>query len=112
MKIYQLYEYGGQWEDAFEYIIGSYMRKERADEEKLKAEQKETERIKQYKRCNNCPINDNDLQSETLEYAQHTCHNYCGNAQILEDKFGYDCENYAGSWEESKFRIIEVEVEE
>ena len=30
MKIYQLHEYGGQWEDSFDYIIDSYLKKERA----------------------------------------------------------------------------------
>lgn len=43
MKIYQLHEYGGEWEDRYDYIIGSYLRKERAEEEKVKAEKMEKE---------------------------------------------------------------------
>lgn len=112
MTIYQLHEYGGQWEDAFDYIISSYMRKERAEEEKLKAEEKEAKRTEQCKKCNNCPIGDEDLQADTLEYAKHTCRNYCSRAEIFEDKFGYDCEHYEVCWEESRFRVEEIEVEE
>lgn len=110
MKIYQLHEFGGQWEDSFDYIVGTYAKKERAIEEKNKLEQKEVARQERYKKCNNCPILDDDLQADTLEYAQHTCRNYCSNARILEDKFGYDCENYEGSWDKSRFRIDEIEV--
>ena len=38
MKIYQLHKYGGEFEEAYDYIIGSYFRKERAEEEKMKVE--------------------------------------------------------------------------
>ena len=110
MKIYQIHETGGQWEDYFDCIVGTYLHKDRAESEKIKLEQKEKTRQERYKKCNNCPILDDDLQADTLEYAQHTCRNYCSNAQILEDKFGYDCENYEGSWHESSFRIDEIEV--
>jgi Na+/melibiose symporter-like transporter len=41
MKIYQLHKYGGEWEDAYDYIIGTYWLKKRAEEEKSKAEAKE-----------------------------------------------------------------------
>ena len=36
MKIYQLHEYSGEYEDFSDRIIGSYLRKERAEEEKAK----------------------------------------------------------------------------
>ena len=112
MRIYQIHKCGGQWEDSYDYIIGSYLKKERAEEEKVKAEKKESTRIERHKKCCNCPIVDNDLQADTLEYAKHTCGSYCGNAQIYEDKFGYGCENYECSWDDSSFSIDEVEVEE
>lgn len=41
MIVYQLHKCGGEWEDSFDYIIGSYLRKERAEEEKIKAETEE-----------------------------------------------------------------------
>ena len=110
MKIYQLHEFGGQWEDRFDYIVGTYVKKERAVEEKLKLEQKEAARQERQRKCNDCPILGNDLQCDTLEYAQHACHNYCSNAQISEDKFGYECGNYECGWDASSFRIDEIEV--
>ena len=33
MKIYQIHDYGGEWEDRFDYIVGSYLSKEKADAE-------------------------------------------------------------------------------
>ena len=45
MKIYQLHERGGEWEDYYDYIRGSFLRKERAIEEKIKAEVKQKEEI-------------------------------------------------------------------
>ena len=112
MKIYQIHETVGQWEDYFDYIVGTYLHKDRAESEVQKLVTKEVDRQERYRKCSNCPIIDNDLQSDTLEYAQHACSNYCSNAQIYEDKFGYDCENYEGNYDNSSFRIDEVEVEE
>ena len=112
MKIYQLHEYSGEYEDFRDYIIGSYLRKERAEEEKIKAEQAECTRQERYKKCNDCPIIDTDLQSGTFEAARNLCSKYCNHAQIYEDKFGFDCENYEGNWDEATYQIKEVEVEE
>ena len=56
MKIYQLHEYGGEWEDSYDYIIGSYLRKERAEEEKIKAEVKDNKLVEHSNRCWACPF--------------------------------------------------------
>ena len=112
MIIYQLHEIGGEWENYYDHIIGSYLKKERAKEEKIKAEQKEKSRQERHIKCCNCPILDNNVQADTLEYTKHICGNYCSIAKIYEDKFGYDCKNYECNWDKSEFRIIEVEVEE
>ena len=112
MKIYQLHECGGEYEDYFDHIIGSYMRKERAEEEKLKAEQEELARQERHRKCCSCPLLDRDLQMNTLNYIKYVCGNYCSNAQIYADGFGYDCENYESNWDDSSFRIDEIEVEE
>ena len=50
MKIYQLHEYSGVWEDFHDYIRGSYLRKERAEKEKVKAEAEEKELAKKSKK--------------------------------------------------------------
>ena len=38
MTIYQIHEYNGEWDDFTDRIIGSYISKERAEEEKFKFE--------------------------------------------------------------------------
>lgn len=106
MIIYQLHKYSGEWEDFIDSIIGSYSRKERAEEEKAKAEAKEKELIEQSNKCNDCPylydafISNDDLLS------------YCSKAKLKEYEDDVDCENYYQHWDEATFKIKEVEVEE
>lgn len=106
MLIYQLHEYGGQWEDSFDYIIGSYLKKERAEEEKAKAEAKEEELVEQHKKCDDCPfLYDEFITNEDLL-------SYCSKAKLTKHKYGTSCKNYYTHWDESSFNIVEVEVEE
>lgn len=109
MLIYQLHEYGGEWEDRFDYIIGSYLKKERAEEEKVKAEAKEKELVEQDKKCNECPyLYDAYTTNDELL-------SYCSKAKLERDEYDPDtmnCKNYYTHWDESIFEIIEVEVEE
>ena len=110
MKIYQLHEYGGGWEDSYDRIIGSYLRRERAEEEKIKAEIKETELMEHGQRCKYCPFIEEifiDLESLTSEYPD-----YCKEAKLENGDYGINCENYYVHWDESSFGIEEVEVEE
>lgn len=104
MKIYQLHEYGGQWEDSFDYIIGSYLKKERAEEEKAKAQIREKELTEQHNKCNNCPyLYDEFISNEDLL-------SYCPKAKLVKGEYGMDCENYYTHWDASTFEIVEVEV--
>lgn len=111
MKIYQLHKYGGEWEDAYDYIVGSYLRKERAEEERVKAETKEKELAFRGKKCNNCPFIEQsfeDLDDLLSEYP-----NYCNESKLIDEgAWGMDCENYYSHRNESTFKIKEVEVEE
>lgn len=106
MKIYQLHEYGGEYEDHYDYIIGSYLRKKRAEEEKTKAEAKEKELREHHKRCNSCPF------IETQTNLLNSFPNYCSEARLEETECGIDCENFYLKWDESIFKIEIVEVEE
>ena len=105
MKIYQIHKIGGQWEDSYDYIIGSYLKKERAEEEKIKAEQEEQELRKQSKKCNECPyLYDAFVTKEELL-------KYCPKAKLEKDMFNdIGCVNYFLLWDESTFKIEEVEV--
>lgn len=38
MKIYQIHEYGGEWEDKYDWIVGSYLSEERAMKEHMRLE--------------------------------------------------------------------------
>lgn len=110
MKIYQLHKYGGEWEDSFDYIIGSYLRKERAEEEKTKAELKDEENRKLSRHCSNCPLTDGwSLNDEVAK----KCEKYCDKFKYVDmGDDGFDCDNYTAYWCDVYFRIEEVEVEE
>ena len=77
MKIYQLHECGGEWEDYHDCIIGSYLRKERAEEEKAIREAKEKELVEHSKKCCRCPFVQEDFDSldnllaELSDYCEH-----------------------------------------
>ena len=108
MKIYQLHKYGGEWEDAYDYIIGSYLRKERAEEEKIKAELQDKSDKELARRCSNCPL----ICSWGLDdEVARKCAEYCDKFKYIDmGDDGFDCGNYTTYWDEVCFRIEEVEV--
>lgn len=108
MIIYQLHKTGGQWEDYFDYIIGSYLRKERAEEEKIKAEVEEKELIEQGNKCNNCQLIGHHFASIDDLLVKYPC----SEAKLEETDYGIQCANYCSHWDDASFRIEEVEVEE
>jgi hypothetical protein len=111
MKIYQLHEYYGEWEDRGDYICGSYLRRERAEEEKTKAEELEKYLIERSNRCYNCPFMDDDLFLSVKDIiAKHPV--YCNDAKLNNTDYGISCENYYMKHDSSFFKIEEVEVEE
>lgn len=111
MKIYQLHKYTGVWEDFRDTIIGSYLRRERAEEEKNKAEIKEKELTEQNEKCFECPFigEDNEnLNSLLSEYS-----NYCTKVKLNRTEYGIiNCDNYYTHWDDATFSVKEVEVEE
>ncbi len=110
MKIYQLHKYGGEWEDAYDYIIGSYLYQKRAEEEKIKAEAKEQELVERSNKCYNCPFLENPFSQ--LDVLTHQYKDYCSDAKLDDgDEWGIICDNCYHHWDESYFEIKEVEVE-
>lgn len=108
MKIYQLYKCGGDWEDSYESVIGSYFKKERAEEEKTKAEIEEKKLVEQSDKCNECPyLYDAYITNDKLL-------SYCSMANLKKNEHNndIDCENYYEHWNNAFFEIKEVEVEE
>lgn len=110
MIIYQLHKYSGEFEYCEDYIIGSYLRKERAEEAKVKAEEHTKEMMKYSKKCQNCPFLEEDFSDIDNLLVEHS--DYCSEAKLRESKYGMDCENYYTIWDEPTFEIKEVEVEE
>ena len=109
MTIYQLHKYSDNIDRFRDYIIGSYLRKERAEEEKAKAEAKEKDLREHGKRCINCPFIEfepSGLQELLAEYPD-----YCSEAKLEETEYGIKCDNYYIHWKNA-FKIEELEVEE
>ena len=110
MKIYQVHEFGGEYDDYFDRIVGSYMKRERAEEvrDEKRAEAKRL-RAKSDK-CNQCPIFNEE--HSTIEDFIAAAARYCDEAEIVEDYFGVNCENYFCLWDDPNYCVEEVEVEE
>lgn len=111
MKIYQLHKIGGLWEDSYDYIIGSYLRKERAEEELGKAKAKEEKLMLKSGQCEMCPfVGEEKCELDNLLSKYY---DYCSDMKLSEDDDPYlYCENKYYHWDNSFFEITEVEVEE
>ena len=112
MKIYQIHEYSGEYEDYMDRIVGSYLLQARAEEEKQKLESREAEFAAQSKKCHTCPIWNYASTTDIGEIiAKHG--DYCDEAKLLcDDVFGIDCENYFTLLRVATYTIEEVEVVE
>ena len=115
MVIYQIHEYGGEWEDRFDYIVFSCLSKDRAAEEKERLIKQE----ESYDKCNECPLyfcpNECDGKSCGLEecttYCIEAAKSICSN-YVQDDVRKDRCANHNYHFENSFFRIEEVEVVE
>ena len=110
MTIYQLHECGGQWEDHFDYIRGSYLYKNSAEKDKLIIEKTEQELQKRSQRCINCPFLDEDFAYKDELLKEYS--GYCDQADLVKSGLfdSIDCNNYASKWDDVTFYIEEVEV--
>ena len=108
MKIYQIHEWGGEWEDRYDYIVGSYLLEEKAiaEKERLEAEEKEAAK------CNICPLyfcepdcngDCEDCDNLRIDKAKKYCDRY------KQSDYG-KCENFYLKLYDGHFNIEEVEV--
>lgn len=111
MKIYQLHEYSGEYEDYRDRIIGSYFLRIRAEEEKAKAEAREEELIRHSKRCAKCPYIEYDA-SVSIDDLLVQYPDYCSVLKLQKGRYGIDCDNFSTHWDKATFEIVEAEVEE
>lgn len=117
MKIYQIHEFGGCYEDEYDYIVGTYLHKEKAEVKMEELNLREKELMK----CNNCPLFfcDNNCDTECCETIEcrdiriKSTEEYCKRFMPKYDTKNETeiyCENYNCKSEESDFQILEEEV--
>lgn len=106
-KIYQIHEYGGQWEDSYDYIVGSYLSKEKAEVEKDRLVKEEQDLLDLYTKCCNCPLYSDDKMKEYCDRYEP----FDKNKHSLDEFDGDEyCVNLAWYHDDSYFKIEEVEV--
>lgn len=106
--VYQIHKMSGECEDYLDIIIGSYLRKERAEEVIKTLRDKEKESRERSLKCQNCPVHDYncDFRSVINEYCE----------DFEEERDLYDgCKNeyYSySSYDAVYYEIQKVDVEE
>lgn len=110
MKIYQLHELFGEYEDFEDNIIGTYAKMERAEEERQKAIAREKEDMKHSDKCWHCPVYNFENLHRDIETVKGTFGFYCDKVQNIDESG--NCKNYYIKHETSLFQIAEVIVEE
>ena len=115
MIIYQLHETSGEYEDYMDRIVGSYMRRERAEEEKAKCEEERVYKNSRIRHCIRCPYagswyRENSDNRKLIDQMTK----YCDHSEIFIDEDGAVlCRAYAGClFNDGEFYVEEVEVEE
>lgn len=113
MKIYQIHEYGGEWGDKYDFIVASYLSKEKAIAEKERLKKEQEDFIKQVEKCYECPLYNKD---RNINDVGKYCDDYEPFEEGVHDPDEYDesdlCVNYTYrySLDDSLYRIEEVEV--
>ena len=114
MKIYQIHEHSGSYEDYRDRIVGTYLLEPKALSEKERLEAIEAEREK----CRECPLyicNDdnkvfcnNDCGESCHKHILSNIHKYCDKYD--EDDGDNHCKNHTWYSDERTYEIKEVEV--
>ena len=112
MKIYQLHEYSVDYEDFRDWIYGSYLRRERAEEELRKAEAGQLALEERSIKCGDCPFigeSSAAMEKVLVEYPD-----YCNDKELYIDDYDdcIECQNFYCRWDTATYEIKEVEVEE
>ena len=107
--IYQIHKQGGEYEDCFDYIVGSYLHKEKAERELEKFNDVLNERCARYQKCSNCSAQFGCSESE-IDKIKESC-----DCLATEDdeSFIVFCKNAVYSYDENaRYEIEEVDVDD
>lgn len=108
MKIYQIHEYEGWYQDYNDRIIASYLNYNKALKEKERLVKEELKLQEQGKKCAECPFISGCWS--TTKDLTNIYSDYCNEASLEETEYGIECNNYYSYWDDVTFEIVEVEV--
>lgn len=112
-KIYQIHEMGGAYEESFDNVIGSYLRKKRAEEVLNNLRGDEDKRRARALKCQDCPVHDRGCTNRLIigEYCEDFDDAY---AQDDDGEYLFCKNEYCSypAYDNRCYRIDEVEVEE
>ena len=111
VKIYQIHERGGAYEDCFDHIVGSYLHKEKAERELEKFNDALNERHARYQKCSNCSAQFGCSASE-IDRIRERCDHFSAEDEDDESFIGF-CKNAVCSYDrDTRYEIEEVSVDE
>lgn len=107
--IYQIHKKGGEYEDCFDYIVGSYLHKEKAEQELEKLNAALNEQYVYYQKCSNCLAQFGCSESE-IDKIKESCD--CFAMEDDESFIGF-CKNEVCSYDRNDwYEIEEVDVDD
>lgn len=109
-KIYQIHEQGGEYEDSYDYIVGSYLYRERAERELKKLNAASDANYADYKKCFNCPAQFG-CSMDKVDEVRETCENFA--TENDEESFILFCRNAVCLYKYNvRYIIEEIDVDE
>ena len=109
IKIYQIHETGGEYEDRFDNIVGSYLHKEKSKQELEKFKDALSERRMYYQKCSNCSAQFGCSVSE-IDKIRKRCDRFASEDY---ESFIWFCKNAVDSYDESvRYEVEEVDVDD
>jgi len=119
MKIYQIHEYGGSYEDTYNYIRFTYLDKEKAQ---IKKEELEAQELIDRK-CSSCPLDycptnctEDCCNCNEVNKLKNTTE-YCDRFEIERIEFEdssddnyIKCKNYSSHYDNNTYEIEEIDV--
>lgn len=107
--IYQIHECGGKYEDRFDYIVGSYLRKEKAERELERFNDALNERRVRYQKCLDCSAQFG-CSADEVDKIRENCDSFAAEDY---ESFIWFCKNAMDSYDESvRYEVEEVDVDD